>query len=174
MLRLKKPLLLAGGLSLALCLTALADGDDQRAREAGPEDGILCCSGVIPFLFYRDEVLTTTGRAGIFRSERRGQRWQRSMKGLVASNGVSPFVGFLCQAPSQPRIVYALAGTGGAVTPFNGLFSSDDFGETWTRRGQVNTGFGFNTCAVDVADPRVVYVSGFDSDFVSKTWKSTD
>jgi len=174
MLRLKKPLLLAGGLSLALCLTALADGDDQRAREAGPEDGILCCNGLTPFLFHRDAVLTTTGRAGIFRSEQRGERWQRSMKGLVASNGVSPFVGFLCQAPSQPRIVYALAGTGGAVTPFNGLFSSDDFGETWTRRGQVNTGFGFNTCAVDVADPRVVYVSGFDSDFVSKTWKSTD
>jgi len=176
MLRLKKPSLLAGGLSLALCLTALADGDDHRAREAGPEDGILCCSGVIPFLFHRDEVLTTTGRAGIFRSERRGERWQRSMKGLVAPNGVSPFVGFLCQAPSQPRIVYALVGIGnGAITPFNGLFSSDDFGETWTRRGEVNTGFGFNTCAVDAADSLMLYVSGFDdTDFANKTWKSTD
>jgi photosystem II stability/assembly factor-like uncharacterized protein len=175
MLRLKKPLLLAGGLSLALCLTALADSDDRRAREAGPEDGILCCNGVIPFLFHHDEVLTTTGRAGIFRSERRGERWQRSMNGLVAPNGVSPFVGFLCQAPSQPRLVYALAGLGVAVTPFNGLFSSDDFGETWTRRGQVNTGFGFNTCAVDATDPGTVYVSGFDdTDSASKTWKSTD
>src|SRR3989442_10639168 len=159
MLRLKKPLLLAGGLSLALCLTALADSDDHRAREAGPEDGILCCNGVIPFLFHHDEVLTTTGRAGIFRSERRGQRWQRSMNGLVAPNGVSPLVNFVCQAPSQPRIVYALAGLGGAVTPFNGLFSSDDFGETWTRRAPVPTAFGFNLCAVDAADPRTVYVS---------------
>src|SRR5437867_914822 len=164
-------------LSLALCLTARADSDDHRAREAGPEDGILCCNGLIPFLFDRDEVLTTTGRAGIFRSERRGERWQRSMKGLVAPNGVSPFVGFLCQAPAQPRIVYALAGVGSAVTPFAGLFSSDDFGETWTRRGQVSTGFGFNTCAVDAADPLTLYVSGSDDtdpDFASKTWKSTD
>src|SRR5467141_2216025 len=175
MLPLKKLLLLAGGLSLALCLTALADSDDHRAREAGPEDGILCCNGVIPFLFHRDEVLTTTGRAGIFRSERHGEGWQRSMKGLVAPNGVAPFVGFVCQAPSQPRIIYALAGTGADVTPFNGLFSSDDFGETWTRRGQVSNGFGFNMCAVDAADPRTVYVSGFDDiDFVNKTWKSTD
>jgi photosystem II stability/assembly factor-like uncharacterized protein len=175
MSRLKKPLLVAGGLSLALCLTAHADVDDQRAREAGPEDGILCCNGIIPFLFQRDAVLTTTGRAGIFRSERRGERWQRSMSGLVAANGVSPFVGFVCQAPSQPRIIYALAGTGADVTPFNGLFSSDDFGETWTRRGQVSNGFGFNMCAVDAADPRTVYVSGFDDiDFVNKTWKSND
>src|SRR5947209_6228872 len=149
-------------LSVALCLTARADSDDRRAREAGPEDGILCCTGVIPFLFHRNEVLTTTGRAGIFRSERRGERWQRSMKGLVASNGVSPFVGFLCQAPSQSRIVYALAGIGGAVTPFNGLFSSDDFGETWTRRASVPTGFGFGFCAVDAVDPRTVYVSAAD------------
>src|SRR5256885_5000850 len=135
--------ILTAVLSLALCLTALADGDDQRAREAGPEDGFLCCTGAIPFLFHRDAVLTTTGRSGIFRSERRGERWRRSM-GLVASNGVSPFVDSLCQAPSQPRLVYAVVGTGGVVTPFNGLFSSDDFGETWTQRGQVNTGFGFN------------------------------
>ena len=174
MLRLKKPVLLAGGLSLALCLTALADSDDHRAREAGPEDGILCCNGVIPFLFHRDEVLTTTGRAGIFRSERHGEGWQRSMKGLVAPNGVSPFVGFLCQAPSQPRIVYALAGVGVAVTPFNGLFSSDDFGESWTRRASVPTGFGFAFCAVDAADPRTVYVSTVDDNSVSQLWKSTD
>src|SRR5258708_16789637 len=140
---------LAAVLALAHCLTARADSEDHRAREAGPEDGFLCCNGVIPFLFRHDEVLTTTGRAGIFRSERRGERWQRSMKGLLAPNGVSPFVSFLCQAPSQPRIVYALAVTGGAVTPFNGLFSSDYFQYTWTRRGQVNTGFGFNTSAVD-------------------------
>src|SRR2546427_12341218 len=113
MLRLKKSLLLAGGLSLALCLTALADSDDHRAREAGPEDGILCCNGLIPFLFHGDEVLTTTGRAGIFRSESRGERWQRDMKGLVAPHGVSPFGDHLCLEPSRPRHVYALPGLAG-------------------------------------------------------------
>src|SRR5206468_1801717 len=96
--------------SLALCVPTRAASDDDRAREAGPEDGFLCCNGLIPFLFHGDEVLTTTGRAGIFRSGNRGERWQRSMKGLVAPNGVAGFVNSLCQAPSEPRIVYALAG----------------------------------------------------------------
>jgi photosystem II stability/assembly factor-like uncharacterized protein len=174
MLRLTKPSLraLAAVFSLALFLTARADSDDHRAREAGPEDGILCCVGGVPFLFHHDEVLTTTGRAGIFRSEHRGERWQRSMKGLVAPNGVSPFLSFLCQAPSQPRIVYALTGLGSAVTPFEGLFSSDDFGETWTRRAPVPAGFG--SCAVDAADPLTVYVSDTDANSVSQLWKSTD
>jgi hypothetical protein len=40
-------------------------------------------------------VLVTTGRAGFFRSENRGARWHRSMEGLVAPNGVSPFPVFL-------------------------------------------------------------------------------
>ena len=79
-------------LSLPLCLSSQAVSDNARVREAGPEDGILCCNGAVPFLFHRDEVLTTTGRAGIFRSENRGNLWQRSMEGLVAPNGVSPFV----------------------------------------------------------------------------------
>src|SRR5262245_63164898 len=78
--------------SLAFCRSARADSDDRRAPEAGPEDGFLCCNGIIPFLFHGDNVLTTTGRAGILRSEHRGERWKRSMKGLVAPNGVSPFV----------------------------------------------------------------------------------
>ena len=77
---------------------------------------------VLPFLFNRDQVLTTTGRAGIFRFDNRGERWQRSMEGFIASNGVSPYVDHVCQSRSQPRIVYALAGLGGDVSLFNGLF----------------------------------------------------
>lgn len=165
---------LAVVLSLPLCLSALAGSDNARAREAGPEDGILCCNGATPFLFDRDEVLTTTGRAGIFRSENRGNLWQRSMSGLVAPNGVSPFVDDLCQAPSEPSIVYALAGLGAAVTPFNGLFSSEDLGKTWTRRASVSTGFGLAHCAVDAGDPRTVYIANTDANFVGQLWKSTD
>jgi photosystem II stability/assembly factor-like uncharacterized protein len=151
---------------------ARADSDNGKVREAGPEDGFLCCNGA-PFLFHGDEVLTTTGRAGIFQSERHGERWQRSMKGLVGPNGVSPFVVYFCQAPSEPRIVYAIAGLGGPAAPFNGLFSSDDFGETWTRRASVES-FGFAFCAVDAADPRTVYITASDSNFVFQLWKSTD
>jgi photosystem II stability/assembly factor-like uncharacterized protein len=168
---------LAAVLSLALSLTARADSGDHRAREAGPEDGILCCSFVLEdrFLFHGDRVLVTTGRAGIFRSEHRGAGWQRSMKGLVGPNGASPFPDSLCQARSEPRVVYALTGLGGDVEPsvFDGLFSSDDFGKTWTRRASVIT-VGQASCDVDPEDPRTLYVSGFNPDFVFEVWKSTD
>jgi photosystem II stability/assembly factor-like uncharacterized protein len=160
-------------LSLAFYLPARAQSDDRQVLEAGPEDGILCCFGS-PFLFNGDGVLMATGRAGFFRSERRGERWQRSMQGFVAPNGVSPFVGFPCQAPSEPRIVYALAGLGSNVTPFNGLFSSADFGGTWTRRAAVDFAFGVAFCEGDADDPLTVYVSGFDANFVNHTWRSTD
>src|SRR5262249_3718757 len=120
-------------ISLAFCLSARADSDDQRAREAGPEDGFLCCNGIIPFLFHGDNVLTTTGRAGIVPSEHRGEGGQRSMRGLVAPNGVSPFVASVWGAPSAPRIVYALAGADSSPVLFNGLFSSEDLGKPWTR-----------------------------------------
>lgn len=94
-----------GILSLTFCLSTRADSDGPRAQEAGPEDGKICCSGTEPFHFHGEEVLATTGRAGVFRSESRGAHWQRSMSGLVAPNGVSPFVDFVCQSPSQPNII---------------------------------------------------------------------
>jgi photosystem II stability/assembly factor-like uncharacterized protein len=169
-------LLLAALLNLSESLPAHANGEDQLAsvREAGPEDGKLCCSGLEPLLFHGDQVLGITGRAGIFKSHDDGARWARSMQGLVASNGVSPYVVSRCQAPSDPRIVYVLVGLGSTVTPFNGLFLSDDFGETWTRRGAVDPGVGSNTCAVDAVDPRTLYITGLDSNFMNTIWKSTD
>jgi photosystem II stability/assembly factor-like uncharacterized protein len=146
-----------------------------RIREAGPLDGELCCLGAEPLVFDGDEAIAVTGRAGIFKSSDHGASWARSMTGLVAPNGVSPFVNSICQAPSDPRIVYVLAGLGGAVTSFNGVFSSNDFGKTWTRRGSADTGFGFNQCAVDAIDPRKLYIFGFDSStFANAIWRSTD
>jgi photosystem II stability/assembly factor-like uncharacterized protein len=171
-------LLLAALLSLTDSLPAHANGKDQSAsvREAGPEDGKLCCGGTAELFLHGDEVLSITGRAGIFKSIGNGAPWARSMQGLVARNGVSPFVNSGCQAPSDPRIVYVVAGDGGAVASFNGFFSSDDFGETWTRRGEADTGFvGTNLCTIDAVDPRTVYMSGFDSaTFAPTIWKSTD
>ena len=163
-----------GILSLVFCLSARADNDGPRAREAGAEDGTLCCGGRMPFLFDGDEVLAMTGRPGFFRSENRGAGWERSMEGFVAPNGVSPFVDSRCQAPSRPRIVYALGGAGFGVVPFNGLYSSNDFGRTWTRRVPVATGFGNALCAVDAGDPHTVYVATADDNFVGQLWKSTD
>jgi hypothetical protein len=162
------------------CLPAQAGGPSKKAapipvREAAPEDAINCCIGDHLFLFNNDQVLTSTGRAGIFRSDNRGEVWQRSMNGFVGPSGASPFPDVMCQSPSQPQIVYALAGLGPGTSSFNGFLVSSDFGATWSRRGSVNTGFGTNLCAVDAADPRTVYLSGFDDetfDFI--TLKSTD
>lgn len=169
------PWTIAVTLALALLMPSRVDAGDAKAREAGPEDGITCCLGSQPFLFNRNDVLAITGRAGVFRSPNRGQLWQRSMEGLIAPNGVSPFVVSRCQAPSDPRIVYVLAGTGRAESSFTGFFSSGDFGASWTRRGPADNGpNGINLCVVDASDPRTLYVYGIDSNFVNTTWKSTD
>jgi len=167
--------LLAAFFALAFSHSPRADDHRNRAVEAGPEDGTSCCV-LSQFLFHHDQVLVTTGRAGIFRSERRGVGWRRSMTGLVAPNGVSPIVDSLCQAPSDPRVVYALAGLEGPASPFNGLFVSTDFGESWTRRSPVLTTFGFGVCHVDPSAARTVYVeaNNQNDNFRFELWKSTD
>lgn len=160
----------------AICVSPhVGASGEAHVKEAAPEDGIPCCNTFVSFLFNRNQVLTSTGRAGVFRSDNRGERWQRSMDGLIATNGVSLQPTHICQSPSQPRILYALAGVGEDVSPFNGLFFSDDFGVTWSRRGTVSTGLGTNKCAVDASDPYTVYISGFDeTSFASAAWKTTD
>jgi photosystem II stability/assembly factor-like uncharacterized protein len=163
---------IAAALMLVLCSPAHAGG---KAKEAGPEDGRICCDGFTSFFFADDQVLVITGRAGVFRSQHHGDKWERSMNGLVRSDGVAPYVAGACQSQSRPSAIYALGGIGAESSTFNGLFSSGDFGRNWTRRGQINTGFGFNVCAVDVSDPNTVYVTGFDDNsFDLKTWRSTD
>src|SRR5262249_54071208 len=72
------------------------------------------------------------------------------------------------------RIVYALVGLGTSVTPFNGLFSSADFGKTWTRRARLAFAALRAGCAVDALDPRTVYISVEDANFEGHSWRSTD
>ena len=99
------------------------------------------------------------------------------MRGLVGTNGVEPYVITACQAPSDPSVVYAIAGLSPAA-PFNGLFRSEDFGETWTRGAAVTaTGASNASCDVDPKQPGIVYVFGVDGsdrNFVAKLWKSID
>ena len=52
------------------------------------------------------------------------------MDGLVGANGVSPYIDIVCNAPSKPNVVYALGGLERDSSPFNGLFSSGDFGDS--------------------------------------------
>ena len=148
----------------------------QEAADVTPEDGTFCCNGLNAFLFQGDDVVVVTGRAGVMRLDRQAGRWQRSMDGLVARNGVSPFVGSVCQSPSMPGTLYALGGVDSSVSAFNGVFSSTDFGRHWTRRAATDTGFALNFCAVDAADPNTVYISGIDSTPAAnpRTWRSSD
>jgi len=88
--------------------------------------------------------------------------------GLVGPNGASRLVNDICQAPSDPRIVYALAGgTNPFLSSFNGLFSSEDFGKPLTRRAAVASEGGFPTAR----STPTIYVP---DDGVPQIWKSTD
>src|SRR5262245_56316084 len=143
-------------LSLALCAPARAGSDWSRVREAGPEDGFLCCTAnLTQFLFHDDKVSVATGRAGIFRSDHRGERWERRMNGVVGPDGASGYVDFVCQAPSDGRTLYALVFT---FSFGEFLFSTRDFGSTWTRRAAVAVNSGFPTCIVDPGDRDLIYI----------------
>ncbi len=163
--------LVAGVLLLGSGLCAPALADDAPFVEAGPQDGILCCNGDQRFYFNGSQVLVTTGRAGIFRSEDRGEHWTRSMSGLAGPNGAAPQPGALAVAPSNPDIVYAHAGIGQDFSPFTGLFASDDFGRTWQRRAALDTHL-VTWMEADPRDPNTLYVGAVDR--AGSVWKSTD
>jgi photosystem II stability/assembly factor-like uncharacterized protein len=151
-------------LVLFLAVSVHARSDEVRVREAGPEDASL---NLVPFLFHDDEVLADGGRAGIFASDNRGERWERRMNGMVGPDGVEGFVDYVCQAQSAPRTVYALVFT---FSFGELLFSTEDFGRTWTRRASVATQ-SHPICTVDPDDRRAVFVVDTT---VPQVWKSTD
>src|SRR5438128_2695975 len=92
-------------------------GEDVHVRDVGPEMGVL----FHPFLFRGPgEVLENSNRGGTFTTRDRGERWRRSMRGLVDSAGVEAFDFITCQARSARSVLYA-------ATIEDGLFRSDDF-----------------------------------------------
>src|SRR5882762_9893038 len=96
---------------LFITLSLAAGGQSARAeaRDVGPEAGLLFNT----FLFRGPgEVLGVSGRGGTFVTNSRGERWQRSTRGLVNAAGVETLNINTCQARSSPSILYAATGDG--------------------------------------------------------------
>jgi photosystem II stability/assembly factor-like uncharacterized protein len=129
------------------------------AREAGPEAGIVFNS----FIFRRPgEVLGNSGRGGIFTTNSRGERWQRSMRGMTNASGAEASIPGVCQALSSPGILYAATG--------DGLYRSDDFAADWVALAPLPSP-ALTACAVDPRDPDIVYAlaSGGDPNVLVKS-----
>ena len=116
---------------------------------------------------------------GIFRSTDGGATWKKLTNGLPAATGR---IG-LAVYPKNPKIVYAVVQSfeGGTsniddvTSKSGGVFRSDDGGETWTRRSNLDPRpFYFSQIRVDPADDQKVYVLGFMlhvSEDGGKTWR---
>lgn len=90
-------------------------------------------------------IIAGTERGGVYRSEDRGESWQPSNAGLVASTAFE-----VAADPSQPGTVYA--GT------TDGLFRSADHGLTWTRVPGPFFGTTIDEVAVSPIDPETLFV----------------
>ncbi|HKD39552.1 MAG TPA: hypothetical protein VKB87_04595 [Myxococcaceae bacterium] len=114
------------------------------------------------------EVLVTSGRAGILKTPNGGQSWIRQEPGLVTKFGVEPYANILCQSRSEPEIVYV-------ATIQDGISRTADFGETWEPLTQLENPT-ITGCAVDPVDAAVVYALAavIDPTFPGVLFKSVD
>ncbi len=137
--------------------------------DVGPEAGLVFHDGSEPFLFRgNDEVLVTSGRAGVYKTFNRGESWVRTAPGLLTTAGIEPYTAAFCQSRSAPEIAYA-------VTLHDGVSRTLDFGESWGRL-TLTANPGLLDCAVDPADAAVVYALAysFDPSFPGLLFKSID
>ncbi len=116
--------------------------------DVGPEAGLVWLAMSQPFLFRgQDEVLVTSGRAGVYKSLDGGQSWVRGER--------------------APDIAYL-------ITIQDGISRTADFGESFEPLVLLPNA-NLSDCAVDPADPAVVYtVAGFDALQTGVLFKSTD
>ena len=126
--------------------------------------------------------VTVTGPgtpSGIYRSDDAGRNWSRLTNGLPPTDRMGRTT--LALAPSDPRIIYALAADelSGRADLVLGVFKSENGGNSWRNiaaghfdnEGQASYG---NTIAVDPQDPSHVICGGVDLHATSDggaTWK---
>ena len=118
-------------------------------------------------------IYVATASGGLWRSVNRGQTW----KNVFDTMAVSTF-GDVALAPSNPEIIYA--GTGEqqnrqSTSYGNGIYRSDDSGETWRHLGLEETRH-IGRIVIHPVDPDIAYVgalgnlwSGSESRGVYKT-----
>ncbi len=116
---------------------------------------------------------------GVFRSADGGATWKKLTSGLPAATGR---VG-LAVYPKNSKIVYAVvqsfeggtANIDDVTSKSGGVFRSDDGGDTWVRRSNLDPRpFYFSQIRVDPQDDQKVYVLGFMlhvSEDGGKTWR---
>lgn len=174
--------LLTGGLALAAAAADEAPFGKLAWRSIGPYIGgrVVAVAGVPqePNLFYMGAV-----DGGLWRSTDYGIEWVNLTDGkLPGSNSI----GAIAVAPSNPQVIYI--GTGesdirGDVITGEGVYRSDDAGNTWHAAGLADT-HTISAIVVDPRNPDVVYVAAmghvfapnpergvFKSNDGGKTWR---
>lgn len=106
-------------------------------------------------------------KSGIYRSTDGGATWTQLTKGLPAPERMGRTT--VVQAPSDPRIIYALVAdaSSGSADRLLGVFKSNDSGNTWSKvsgtyfekEGQMSYG---NSIAVHPTNPDIVICGGVD------------
>jgi photosystem II stability/assembly factor-like uncharacterized protein len=96
---------------------------------------------------------------GVWKSVDNGVEWKNITDGKLL--GPSSSIGAIAVAPSDPKILYV--GTGEAdirndVIPGDGVFKSNDAGETWQSVG-LRDARSISAIVVDPKDPNVVYIA---------------
>lgn len=107
--------------------------------------------------------------SGVYRSTDGGGTWQMLQNGLPASTQNTGRIG-IAIARSQPQRIYAVYSTDPVVNMFDGVYRSDDGGDSWIRTDDgvaLSNAFGsfgwyFGNIRVDPTDPEVVYVLGYE------------
>jgi photosystem II stability/assembly factor-like uncharacterized protein len=115
---------------------------------------------------------------GVWKSVDNGVEWKNITDGKLP--GPSSSIGAIAVAPSDPKVLYV--GTGEAdirndVIPGDGVFKSNDAGETWQSIG-LRDAHSISAIVVDPKDSNVVYVASMGHVFAPDPnrgiFKSTD
>ena len=108
--------------------------------------------------------ISTDGSA---RSEDRGQTWQQLGDGLPQDE-YHLLVMTIVFDPTNPKVIYA--GTGGFVGQGQGVYKSEDGGETWSPCNMGMLDYRITGLAVDPKNPQIVYAGSESGDL----FKSSD
>ena len=104
--------------------------------------------------------------SGIYRSEDGGQNWEQLTNGLPQSDTETGRIGITI-SPSNPDILYATFTTNSITNTYNGVYRTEDGGDTWNFAPQedissVYNSFGwfFGNIRVAPTNPDIVFLMG--------------